>query len=377
MISGKSPTRIASTAGMLADWLTEAGAEVRPGQVAHTLNHHRGGHRLVRHGLRPGSRRRRWPGWRRWRRVSPAPGVVGPHAGPCRAGTVFVYSGQGSQWAGMGRQLLADEPAFAAAVDELDPAFVEQVGFSLRAALESGEPVTGIDRIQPVLVGLQLALTALWRSYGVHPDAVIGHSMGEVTAAVVAGALSPADGLKVIATRSRLMARLSGQGAMALLEVSGDEAEELLADYPDVSVAVEASPQQIVIAGPPDQVDARDRGRGGTGPPGPARRRRRRLPSLDHRSGAGGSACRTRRSEPPAPGDPGVRHHRRPADRRHRGLRRGLLGGKPAQPGPVHPGRGSRRRRARHLHRDQPEPGADLRDRRHPRPTRTITPSPP
>ena len=82
----------------------------------------------------------------------------------------------------------------SAAVDELEPDFVAQAGFSLRDVLTSGETVVGIDRIQPVLVGVQLALTALWRSYGVHPDAVIGHSMGEVTAAVVAGALSVADG---------------------------------------------------------------------------------------------------------------------------------------------------------------------------------------
>ncbi|PRC51164.1 hypothetical protein C6A85_65540, partial [Mycobacterium sp. ITM-2017-0098] len=87
------------------------------------------------------------------------------------------------------------------------------------------------DRIQPVLVGVQLALTALWRSYGVKPDAVIGHSMGEVTAAVVGRAQCPADGLKVIATRSRLMKRLSGQGAMALLELDADAAEELIAGY--------------------------------------------------------------------------------------------------------------------------------------------------
>ena len=149
----------------------------------------------------------------------PAPGVVGPHEGPCGPGTVFVYSGQGSQWAGMGRQLLADEPAFAAAVAELEPVFVEQVGFSLHDVLADGEPVIGIERIQPVLIGMQLALTALWRSYGVEPDAVIGHSMGEVTAAVVAGALTAAEGLRVIATRSRLMSRLSGQGAMALLDL--------------------------------------------------------------------------------------------------------------------------------------------------------------
>ena len=132
----------------------------------------------------------------------------------------------------MGRELLADEPAFAAAVAELEPVFVEQVGFSLRRVLASGEPVVGIERIQPVLVGMQLALTALWRSYGVEPDAVIGHSMGEVTAAVVAGALSPADGLKVIATRSRLMSRLAGQGAMALLELDAAAAEKLIAELP-------------------------------------------------------------------------------------------------------------------------------------------------
>ena len=100
---------------------------------------------------------------------------------------MFVYSGHGSQWAGMGRQLLADEPAFAAAVADLEPIFVEQVGFSLWQVLADAEPLVGIDRIQPVLVGMQLALTELWRSYGVEPDTVIGHSMGEVAAAVVAG----------------------------------------------------------------------------------------------------------------------------------------------------------------------------------------------
>ena len=186
----------------------------------------------------------------------PALGVAPGHDGPCGPGVVFVYSGQGSQWAGMGRRLLAEEPAFAAAVAELEPVFVEQVGFSLQQVLAGGDPLVGIDRIQPVLVGMQLALTALWRSYGVQPDAVIGHSMGEVTAAVAAGVLSAADGLRVIATRSRLMARLSGQGAMALLESDASATEALLADYPQVGVAVYASPRQTVIAGPPEQVDA-------------------------------------------------------------------------------------------------------------------------
>ena len=256
ILTGRTPERIAATAGRLADWLDSSHSDGVPlADVAHTLNHHRARHPLFAT-VTAGDRDQALAGLRALAGGYPAPGVAAAHAGPCRGGVVFVFSGQGSQWAGMGRRLLVEESAFAAAVDELEPDFVAQAGFSLREVLESGEPVVGIDRIQPVLVGVQLALTALWRSYGVSPDAVIGHSMGEVTAAVVAGALSPAEGLKVIATRSRLMRRLSGQGAMALLEVAGAEAEELLAGYPDVTVAVEASPRQVVVAGPPDQVDA-------------------------------------------------------------------------------------------------------------------------
>ena len=96
--------------------------------------------------------------------------VVGPHVGPCRPGTVFVYSGQGSQWAGMGRQLLVDEPAFAAAVAELEPVFVEQVGFSLRQVLDAGEPVVGIDRIRAGVgggaVGVDRAVALPWGAPG-------------------------------------------------------------------------------------------------------------------------------------------------------------------------------------------------------------------
>ena len=161
-----------------------------------------------------------------------------------------MFSGQGSHWAGMGRQLLADEPVFAEAIAELDPIFVEQVGFSLQQIIADGEAISGDAQVQPVLMGLQLALTELWRSYGVHPDAVIGHSMGEVTAAVVAGALSVVDGLRVIAIRSKLMSKLAGQGAVALLKLDPEATESLIADYPEVSVAGYISPSETVVAGP-------------------------------------------------------------------------------------------------------------------------------
>ncbi|CQD10466.1 multifunctional mycocerosic acid synthase membrane-associated MAS [Mycobacterium lentiflavum] len=255
VLSGKSTERVSSLASALADWMDGDGADVALPDVAHTLNHHRSRHPVFAT-VCARDRKHAIVGLRALADGTPADGVVAPHQAASRPGTVFVYSGQGSQWAGMGRQLLADEPVFAAAVAELEPIFVAHAGFSLQRVLADGQPVTGIERIQPLLVGVQLALTALWRSYGVEPDAVIGHSMGEVTAAVVAGALSVSDGLRVICTRSRLMARLSGQGAMALVESDAAAIEALLADYPQVSLAVYASPGQTVIAGPPDQVDA-------------------------------------------------------------------------------------------------------------------------
>jgi phthiocerol/phenolphthiocerol synthesis type-I polyketide synthase A len=255
VVSGKTPERIASAAGMLAQWMEGQGAGVALGEVAHTLNHHRARHAKFAT-VAALDRAQAVAGLQALAAGRSADGVVVAHRGECRPGTVFVYSGQGSQWPGMGRQLLADEPVFAAAVAELEPVFVEQAGFSLQEVLAAGEPVVGIERIQPVLVAMQLALTELWRYYGVQPDAVIGHSMGEVSAAVVAGALTPRDGLRVITTRSRLMSRLSGQGAMALLELDPESAKALIVDYAGITLAVYASPRQSVIAGPPEQVDA-------------------------------------------------------------------------------------------------------------------------
>lgn len=255
VVSGRTDERVAASAAALAAWLDEGGASVPLGEVAYTLDHHRPRQARIA-AVCAADRAQAAAGLRALAEGRPAQGVVAPHPGAAGRGTVFLYSGQGSQWAGMGKELLATEPAFARAVDELEPVFVEQVGFSLRDVLANGQTVTGIERIQPVLVGMQLALTALWRSYGVEPDAVIGHSMGEVAAAVVAGALTPAGGLEVIATRSRLMARLSGQGAMALLELDAEATETVIADYPGVGVAVYAAPEQTVIAGPPEEVDA-------------------------------------------------------------------------------------------------------------------------
>jgi acyl transferase domain-containing protein len=150
VISGKTPERVALTAGVLADWMAGDRPDVGLADVAHTLNHHRARHKHFAT-VCARDRAQAVVGLQALAAGRTAVGVVGAHQGPVGSGRVFVYSGQGSQWAGMGRQLLADEPAFAAAVAELEPTFVETVGFSLRGVLEAGEPVIGIARIQPVL----------------------------------------------------------------------------------------------------------------------------------------------------------------------------------------------------------------------------------
>ncbi|WP_206784714.1 type I polyketide synthase [Amycolatopsis sp. MtRt-6] len=168
------------------------------------------------------------------------------------AGVVFVFSGYGSQWSGMGRLLLRSEPAFRAEIDALDPVFRTEAGFSLREALEHDLP--DLAATQLALFGMQLALAALWRAHHVVPAAVLGHSMGEVAAAVVAGALDVAGGLKVMAARARLLAGLDerGGGAMAVVELTPAE----LAAFPDVTIAVYASPTQCTVSGTAESVEA-------------------------------------------------------------------------------------------------------------------------
>ena len=183
-------------------------------------------------------------------------GVVRRRAGVSgRPKVVFVFSGQGSQWLGMGRMLLAEEPIFREALAACDRAILAEAGFSVLAELGADAASSQLERIdvaQPLLFAMGVALAALWRSFGVEPDAVIGHSMGEVAAAHVAGALSLADAAAIICRRSRLLRRLSGQGEMAMVELSLAEAEQALKGYEDrVSVAVSNSPRSTVIAGEP------------------------------------------------------------------------------------------------------------------------------
>lgn len=172
----------------------------------------------------------------------------------------FVVPGQGAQWSGMARQLIADEPVFRDTLMQCDAAARPHLDVSILTQLQA-EPGTAdaqldrIDVVQPVLVSLAIAYAALLRSWGVEPDAVVGHSMGEVGAACIAGVLDIEQAMQVVCARSRLMRRVSGAGAMALVDLSMDDARQRLQGVEDrVSVAVSNSPRSSVISGEPEAV---------------------------------------------------------------------------------------------------------------------------
>ncbi len=184
----------------------------------------------------------------------PAGGARGASTGSASK-VVFVFPGQGSQWLGMSRQLAAQEPVFRAVLEECDRAIKAEAGWSLLAELaaEEAESQMGrIDVVQPMLFAMEVALAAQWRSWGVEPAAVVGHSMGEVAAAYVAGGLSLKDAVAIICRRSVLLRRISGQGEMAMVGLSIADAEAALLGYEDrLSVAVSNSPSSTVLSGEP------------------------------------------------------------------------------------------------------------------------------
>ncbi|MEV4442844.1 acyltransferase domain-containing protein, partial [Streptomyces sp. NPDC049577] len=170
----------------------------------------------------------------------------------------FVFPGQGSQWVGMGRRLLADSPAFREALEACDAAVRAETGWSvIGQLLGEGERFAEVDVLQPTLWAVEVALAAHWRSLGVEPDLLIGHSMGEVAAACVAGALSLEEAAAVICRRSALARRVSGGGAMAVVGLAAAELEEYLTGREElVALAASNSPRSTVLSGDAATIDA-------------------------------------------------------------------------------------------------------------------------
>ncbi|WP_219664092.1 type I polyketide synthase [Streptomyces bambusae] len=249
-LSAGSPAALRAHAGRLADWLAHH-QDASPTDVLHTLALRRS-HEPHRSAVVAADRAALVRGLRAHAAETASPAPTGGGPGP-----VWVFSGQGSQWEGMGSRLLREEPTFARSVADLDPLVRAEAGFSVEEVLRSGRLPEGVDAVQPLLFTVQVALAAMWRAHGVRPAAVIGHSMGEVAAAVVAGALDAIDGVRVVCRRSSLLTRVAGAGVMAVVEEPEDLLRARLARTGldgAVDVAVVPGPLAVVVSGDPGAV---------------------------------------------------------------------------------------------------------------------------
>jgi len=172
--------------------------------------------------------------------------------------TVFVFPGQGSQWDGMAVDLLDSSPVFRDRLLECADALAPHVDWSLVDVLRGADGAPGLDRVdvvQPALFAVMVSLAALWRSVGVHPDSVVGHSQGEIAAACVAGGLSLADAARIVALRSKAIAAIAGTGTMASVALPAADVERRLACWPGrLTIAAINGPSATVVAGDQEAV---------------------------------------------------------------------------------------------------------------------------
>ncbi|MEU2105945.1 SDR family NAD(P)-dependent oxidoreductase [Nocardia sp. NPDC019255] len=176
-----------------------------------------------------------------------------------RGGLLFLFSGQGGQHPEMGRALAARYPVFAAALAEATDAIVTAGGprvWTPRHGFTAAGETQATDLVQPALFVFQVALVKLLAAWGIRPDAVAGHSLGEIAAAAVSGALSLADAARVVVLRSATLAHLDGRGAMAVLEAAPQDAAKLVEPMrSEVAVAAINGPRSVVVSGTPRYID--------------------------------------------------------------------------------------------------------------------------
>ncbi|UUU39568.1 type I polyketide synthase [Streptomyces sp. NBC_00162] len=259
VVSARSAGSLAGQAGRLAAFV-EGADGVSLADVAGALVSDRTafGERAV---ILADSAEEALPGLRALAQGENAPGVVIGSAGTGAPGkVVWVFPGQGSQWAGMGRELLESSPVFAERIAECAAALDPWVDWSLLAVLRgqtAPELMERVDVLQPASFAVMVGLAAVWSSVGVEPDAVLGHSQGEIAAACVAGALSLQDAARVVALRSQAIAKdLAGRGGMASVALSEDEAVTRIQPWADrVEVAAVNGPSSVVIAGDAEALD--------------------------------------------------------------------------------------------------------------------------
>ncbi|WBC14939.1 type I polyketide synthase [Micromonospora sp. WMMA1998] len=250
-LSARSPESLASMAGAYRDLLLEDGQELA--DIGYSASRRRAhhDHRLA---VVASDATEAAAKLDAFVQDTPQPGVVAGRVPPTgRPKIAFVCSGMGPQWWAMARELLATEPVFHAAVRRCDAEFAKHAGWSLLAAMNADEDSSRMaetEVAQPANFAVQVGLAALWESWGVTPDAVVGHSTGEVAAQYLTGVLSFEDAVKVTYYRSSLQQRTTGQGRMLAVGLTAQTLNLAVRDAgPQVSVAAVNSPNGVTLAG--------------------------------------------------------------------------------------------------------------------------------
>jgi acyl transferase domain-containing protein/NAD(P)-dependent dehydrogenase (short-subunit alcohol dehydrogenase family)/acyl carrier protein len=256
-LSAASDAALRGLVARTTDWLSDADADLPALCAAAWFGRDHRRHRLAVCGGTSAELRDRLLAWHNAPTGAlTGPALTGVHAGvtpavPPRA--VLIFPGQGGQWPGMARQLLQEDAVFRATFDAVSQAAEAVTERPLTDELMAADRFGRIDIIQPVIFAVQVALARWLRAHGVSFDAVGGHSMGEVAAACVAGALTLADGARVITRRSQLLKTITDRGAMLVTELSADEAEAALKSRRSrISIAAINGPRTTVLSG--DQV---------------------------------------------------------------------------------------------------------------------------
>ncbi|PZH16169.1 hypothetical protein C1I97_07025, partial [Streptomyces sp. NTH33] len=247
LVSGRTQAALRAQARRLLEW-AEAHKDLRPLDVAYatvttrTVLEHRGV-------VVAADRARLLAGLSALAAGEPSPHVVEGEAGPV-SDVVWMFPGQGPQWAGMALELWESSAVFAAWMDECARLLDGMVDWSLREALADEAALRRMDVMQPALFAVQVSLAEVWRAVGIRPSAVVGHSQGEITAACAAGIVPVEDALRLMVERSRaIAARLSGHGAMALLALPAGEVDESR-----VTIGAVNGPHSVVVSGPVESV---------------------------------------------------------------------------------------------------------------------------
>jgi myxalamid-type polyketide synthase MxaD len=259
-LSARSEAALRDLAAATADFLrSTAGQASCLGDIAYTAgvrrSHHP--HRLAVQGaghFEMADRLRAYLNGARPDRLS-----AGRQRSSGRRKLVFVFSPHGSQWPGMGRELWRQSPVFRDAIEACQAAMQPYVTWRLddRLAADDSSWHDEIDVLQPCLFAIQVGLATVWRSWGVEPDAIVGHSMGEVAAAHIAGVLSLDDAARIICRRTQLLRAVTGAGTMGVVELSYEQARAAIAPYAGrLSIAASNSPRSTVIAGEPAALEA-------------------------------------------------------------------------------------------------------------------------